>query len=205
MACAIPLPALDGEYQEMLEDLAFTADVGDMSEEEVLAEALSEYPFEPKAIAAAVGRTFMDKRAREASFPLVTACERLDAAFSTLRDAGFVALHAAGGSLGEGMEMVEAAYAAGDEDELWAFVYYHLEDVEKALKNGRIHLAFGTIPFASGERGVWPAEVAGDIVLEALQEAGLETVWDGTAQRRIQVQMTWQRRCPNGNTKASLH
>lgn len=198
MAKAMPDDAFDEDFAGMLEDLSFAAEVGDMSEEEVLAEALAEYRFGPRDIAAAVGRAFMDKRAREAAFPLVTACDRLNAAFAELRQAGFVAIQAAGGSLEEGMALVEAACAADEEDDRWAFVFFHLEDVEKAIDHGRMHLAFGTIPTAAGERGQWPAEIAGDVVVEALHEAGLETVWDGTASKRIQVRMTWQRRCPNG-------
>jgi hypothetical protein len=205
MASAMPEAAFDEDFAGMLEDLAFAAEVGDMSEEDVLAEALSEYRADPREIAAAVGRAFMEKRAREASFPLVTACDRLDVAFAALRKAGFIAIQAAGGSIEEGMAMVEAAFAADEDDDRWAFVFFHLEDVEKAIDHGRMHLAFGTIPTAAGERGQWPSEIAGDVVLEALHEAGLQTAWDGTAGKRIQVQLTWQRRCPNASAPTLLN
>jgi hypothetical protein len=205
MASAVPEAALDEDYAGMLEDLAFAAEVGDMSEEDVLAEALAEYQTDPRAIAAAVGYAFMEKRAREVSFPLVTACDRIDAAFANLRKAGFVAIQAAGGSIEEGMAMVEAACATEDEEDRWAFVFFHLEDIVKAIDHGCMKLEFGTIPLATGERGRWPAEIAGDIVVEALHEAGLTTLWDGTASKRIQVQMVWQKRCPSGRAPTLLN
>lgn len=207
MASARPAAAIDEVLAGMYEDLEFATEVGDMSEEEVLSEALSEYDADPREIAAAVGRAFMEKRAREASFPKITACDRLDVAFAALRNLGFIAMQAAGGSLEEGMSLVEAAWSQAEEqEELWAFVFFHLEDVEKALDFGRMHLAFGVIPPAAEAKGEHvTAEVAGDIVLEALHEVGLETIWDGTASKRIQIQMTWQRRCPGPTTPPLLN
>lgn len=196
MASAMPQDAQDDIVAGMHDDVAFAAEIGDMSEEEVLAEALAEYDADPREIVAAVGLAFLEKRAREAAFPAVTDCDRLDAAFAALRKDGFVAVQAAGASLEDGMSMIQSASEQEENEDCWAFVFFHMEDVEKAIDHGRMHLAFGVIPTARGERAEWPAEIAGDVVQEALQEAGLQTVWDGTPGRRIQVHMCWQRRCP---------
>src|SRR5262245_25076918 len=55
---------------------------------------------------AAVEPEFAKKRAAEQTWPKETDCDRLDAAFADLSDAGIVALHNAGGTMADGINDV---------------------------------------------------------------------------------------------------
>jgi hypothetical protein len=69
-------------------------------------------------------------------------------------------------------------HAALEADHL-QYGFYHVQDMEHAVQDGKLYLAFST----EGEDDVQTAET----IVEALREEGCTVEWDGTARKRIVV------------------
>lgn len=139
-----------------------------------------------------VRRLWAAKLADEKNWPLLTDWDRLDAAFTVLRDGGIIALHDAGMTLSEGLtEVSEEYHAAGAEDSgAVGYCYYHWQDIEIAIKGHGLMLAFGDI---AGDplQGVG----IGRRVVAAVEQAGFTTSWNGEVDRRIEIsEFVWRKR-----------
>jgi hypothetical protein len=137
------------------------------------------------------------KRATEAGWPLHTDCDRLDKAFDRLRAQGICALHfpESGYTLQQGHGAVaDEIHAEGvPEDRYVGFCFYHAQDIDRALEDEGLMLAFGSTVSDEDEDFVQ----IGRMVCEAFQQEGLQTEWDGTANSRIRLPgLRWQRRTP---------
>ena len=127
----------------------------------------------------------------EASWPAVTDCDRIDAAFAALEQDGIIARQnftccmTCGSN--EIWEEVQAAKDAGLPAHGYAF--YHVQDTDAAVEGSGIYLAYG----ACEEGEAAALGVAKDIV-EALQAQGLYPDWDGRWDQRIAVPLDWKRR-----------
>lgn len=141
-----------------------------------------------------VAAAFARKRNEEAGWPAETDVDRLAAAFTALEAAGIVALHRAGYTLSDGF--VEAGEAqdffAAQGRQMRGCVFYHGQDVEGALRDERLYLAFGG--FSARD------EIAVEVAIEAvaaLRAQGLGATWDGDLDQRILVHpLRWQKRGP---------
>lgn len=132
------------------------------------------------------------QKAEQESWPAETDCDRLDRAFVALRTAGILAIHNAGMTPSEGIdEMSEQYYAAGgEESSIVGYCFYDRQDMEYALEQRTLGLAYGAID-GDAERGV---EV-GTRVREALESAGLQVAWSGSIDDKLDItEFDWQRR-----------
>ena len=129
----------------------------------------------------------------EANWPKVTDCDRLDAAFARLEEAGIVCRQnfSCCGTCGsyEIWEEMEEAQAQGVAVRGYAF--YHVQDTESAIEGYGLYLGYGAT-----EEGEAAALAVGHEIVEALNEAGLTTTWNGQWSRRIGVTLDWKRRWP---------
>ena len=132
-----------------------------------------------------------EHKREQASWTAPTDCDRLDAAFAALEKSGIVARQnfSCCGSCGAGeivdeMETVQEAGAT-----VRGYVFYHEQDTDGAVERGGLYLNYG-----SAEEEEMPALRIGHEIVAALQQQGLTVVWDGTWEKRIHVDLDWQRR-----------
>ena len=131
-------------------------------------------------------------RVEQQSWPAVTDCDRLDRAFAALEADGILALHNAGLTNSDGITEVSERYraAGGTASGVAGYCFYHGQDVEHALRDGELTLAFGDIA-GDRQKGV---EI-GERVRRALEAAGLDVSWTGSIDDRLVIKgFRWQRR-----------
>jgi hypothetical protein len=73
------------------------------------------------------------------------------------------------------------------------YTFYHMQGTESAVEGCGLCLYYRAV-----EEGEGPAVRIANEIVDALQRQGLNTEWDGTAARAIQVQLDWKRRFPEG-------
>ncbi|MDQ0465148.1 hypothetical protein QO010_002932 [Caulobacter ginsengisoli] len=130
-------------------------------------------------------------RAEQATWPEITDCDRLDAAFAALEAKGIVSRQnfSCCGTCGstEIWDEIDAAREAGLPARGYAF--FHMQDTESAVEGYGVYLNYGGC-----DEGA-PAQVAiGHEIVAQLNSQGLETDWDGRLERRIGVSLDWKRR-----------
>lgn len=142
---------------------------------------------------AAVGPEFARKRAAEATWPLTTDCDRLDAAFETLDAHGIIALQNTGYEMSDGLtEVAEALHACGRREGVQGYCFYHGQDLERAVKGEGLMLAFGSLDDDQTHK----LEV-GQRVREILEGGGFMVQWNGDAEKRLNLPgLDWKRRGP---------
>lgn len=139
---------------------------------------------------AAVEPEFAKKRAAELSWPDVTDCDRLDAAFAELSDAGIVALHDAGGTTADGIVSVGEALDEIGREGIRGYCFYHSQDVDRALEAGQLWIAFGDLHDDPRQA----ADVA-KAVQRVLERHGFQVEWNGDLGTRINIPaFDWKRR-----------
>ena len=132
-----------------------------------------------------VAPAFAEHLATQSTWPARTDSDRLTDAFRTLDTAGIVAREdftcCQNCGLSEiGGEVLDNAPARG-------YVFYHAQDTERAIAGDGLWLAYGRFEQS-------PTTEIGEEITAALQNAGLNVDWDGSAHQRIRVPMTWARR-----------
>ncbi len=129
--------------------------------------------------------------AEQATWPDVTDCERLDAAFARLDQAGIVCRQNVSccgrcGAVEIWGEIGEARQAGRD---VRGYAFYHVQDTDRALDGDGLYLAFGSL----AETEDTALAVAREIT-DVLEQHGLRTDWNGCWERRIGVSLDWKRR-----------
>jgi hypothetical protein len=129
--------------------------------------------------------------AAEAIWPAVTDCDRIDAAFAELEEAGVIARQNYSccmtcGSAEIFDEMVAAQDAGAP---VRGYAFYHVQDTEAAIEGRGIHLGYG-----AAEEGEAAALAIGREIVATLEAHGLRTDWNGSWDRRIGVALDWKRR-----------
>ena len=161
-------------------------------------DAAEGYGFDIARVKAFAEEMLLKKRAVEAGWPQHTDCDRLDKAFDRLRAQGICALHfpESGYTMQHGRAaVIEEVTAEGvPEDRYAGFCFYHAQDIDRALDEEGLMLAFGSVVSEEDEDDVQ----IGRMVRDALLQEGLQTEWDGTADSRIHVPgLRWQCRTPD--------
>jgi len=148
---------------------------------------------EPWVALAAVATAVEVLREEQRSWPAETDCDRLERAFAWLREHGIIALQNAGYTQSDGYEDVREAHACAP-DGIIGYCFFHGQDLESAIESGGLTLAFGPIdPREEQGQGL---EIARRIV-SALEANGLQTQWNGSFERRIEVTpFEWRKRGP---------
>ena len=129
-------------------------------------------------------------RKESEAWPTMTDWDRLARAFARLGQAAVIALHNAGVTISDGeSDVAEAYHQAKNKKIIVGYCFYHWQDVDRAIQGGGLALAFGSLQDSIG------AEAIGQRVAEELRVSGLETSWNGSADRRIIIpEFKWQRR-----------
>jgi hypothetical protein len=134
-----------------------------------------------------------DQRCVQQTWPAVTDCDRLDAAFAELTKNGIVARQdfsccgtCGVGEIGAEIEQERRAGIA-----VRGYTFYHLQDTESAVEGYGLCLNYGDL---DGNEDASVA-IAKEIV-QTLERHGLSTTWNGSYSQRIGVKLNWQRRWP---------
>jgi hypothetical protein len=126
------------------------------------------------------------------SWPEVTDCDRIDAAFADLERDGIVArqnfaccINCGHGEIGAEIE------AFSKEVKPIGYTFYHMQDTARAAEDGELWLAYGTRGCSGDDARV------GQVICEALRKHGLTVEWNGDVDKRICVTgLEWKRRRP---------
>lgn len=148
-----------------------------------------------EALAPVVAEALAAHRARQATWPLVTDCDRLDAAFAELETAGILARHkySCCGSCGAAEIRAEMEELIAQGVAVRGYTFYDDQDTESAVDGGGICLSYGS----AGENAEDDQAIAiGHEVAATLTRHGLTVAWNGAIERRIDVSLDWQRRGP---------
>ena len=129
--------------------------------------------------------------AEQETWPEVTDCDRLDAAFNALDGAGLVVRQhfTCCGSCGATEIRGEMDQARKDGQEVRGYAFFHLQDTEFAVRGESLFLSFGA---ADGNPET--AVAIGHEIVGALRAEGLHPAWNGRQSNRIGLPVTWQRR-----------
>lgn len=131
------------------------------------------------------------QRRREQSWSKATINDRITAAFAELRAAGVIALEDAGYTMSDGW--CDVGEASEDQPDAWAGVFFHRQDVERAIEGHGLWLAFGA--FVEGEAHAPESLRLARLVCETLQRHGVKTTWNGEIDSRIEIDpFKWQKR-----------
>lgn len=133
---------------------------------------------------------WQNKMGQEKQWPEITDCDRLDLLFRQLTEQGIISIQNAGYDISEGIEYVsEILEEIGDED-LIGYCFYHEQDIERALENDVLFLAFGDLD----DLDVQKIEV-GKKIVEIIKKNGFDAKWDESPDSRIEIDpIKWQRR-----------
>lgn len=145
-----------------------------------------------RAPAEELTREAIEKHLREQqSWPAVTDCDRLDAAFAELEERGIISRQnfSCCGTCGSGEigEPMQNAMDAGKT--IRGYTFYHQQDTESAV--GGYGLCFN---YGSVEDGEAPAVKIGHEITSLLRKHDLNPEWDGSWSNRIQLPIDWKRR-----------
>jgi hypothetical protein len=132
-----------------------------------------------------------DHQAEQATWPTVTDCDRLDAAFAALEAAGIVCRQdfSCCGTCGAAEIWGEAADVEAAGASVRGYAFYHMQDTEAAVEGRGVYLSYG-----AAEDGEAAALAIANEVVAALERQGLRVSWDGQWSRRIGVALDWKRR-----------
>ncbi|MEM1211695.1 MAG: hypothetical protein AAGI68_05285 [Planctomycetota bacterium] len=135
---------------------------------------------------------FDRKSESEKSWPDRTDFDRLDAAFSSLRQRGIIAIHNAGWDKSEAFHnCLEEFRAQGKPEHLFGICYYTSQDIDGAINGRGIYLGYSS---TRPEMEESDAVRAGTLICSELEKVRLQTEWGGNAQSRIKVDLVWQKR-----------
>ncbi|MDD3482317.1 hypothetical protein [Azovibrio restrictus] len=138
----------------------------------------------------AIDIEFSKKAEEEKSWPPVTDCDRLDSVFVRLDKAGICACQNAGYTMSDGYSDVAEALAYRGKENYHGYCFFHGQDIERALEGHGLSIAFGDLNDVA-EKTI----SVGQSVKHALEEAGFEVEWNGSADSRLNVpKINWQRR-----------
>lgn len=133
---------------------------------------------------------------RQEPWPDITDCDRLDAAFTALNEAGILCRHHFMCCRGCGFhairEMIDTERNRGRY--IRGFAFYHRQRTEAAARGGALYLHHGST--ADGEADL---EVAQEVV-HRLRDHGLDVDWPQDAEVTIKVKLDWKRRRPPQDT-----
>jgi hypothetical protein len=143
-----------------------------------------------------VDQALADYEREVATWPDVTDCDRLDAAFASLEQAGIVARQnfSCCGTCGAAEIWDEIPVEDAKSGAARGYAFFHQQDTERAVDGDGLYLNYGAC--AEGEAA---AVAIGHEIVAHFEKAGLTTKWNGTYQRRIDVTLDWKRRRPNSD------
>lgn len=148
---------------------------------------------ERSAVSTAIDAEIAKWESEKRTWPEVTDCDRLDAAFAALNKRGVIALQNAGYTQSDGYDdFCEHYKQSSNKASILGYCFYHGQDVERAVRGGGLFLAFG--PVDPDDEETKGPEV-GNVIRNELERAGLKVDWDRTFATRMRIsELLWQRR-----------
>jgi hypothetical protein len=127
----------------------------------------------------------------QATWTEPTDCDRLDAVFAELEEAGLLVGQNYGETQDDAIaDLSEVFDEHPDTDDLRGYVFYTHQDLERVIESGTLALGFGM----ANDDGPDAIEV-GKIIAEAFKQAGFQVKWNGKLSARIEVtQIEWKKR-----------
>ena len=134
-------------------------------------------------------RLIREQRLREDGWREANLNDAIDRAFDELNERGIIALQNAGYTTSEGWSDANELASEQDTPPRGA-VFYHGQDLERAVEGGGLMLAFG----AYSEDPAASEAVAGEVV-QTLQRHGVPVQWNGSLDRRLEIPpFEWRKR-----------
>ncbi len=145
----------------------------------------------PRRWVALAGRQLAAQRGSRRAGPSRRPTIALDAAFAALRHQGIVGLQDAGYTMSDGWE--GRTRGAGSGSASLGGVFFHRQDVERAVEGGGLMLAFGA--FADGDDHEPEGLRLAKQICEVLADHDIATEWNGSLKQRIRVlPFDWRKR-----------
>jgi len=143
------------------------------------------------AIPTMVDAAILAHRQSQHQWPLITDCDKLDAAFLALEDEGIVARHhfSCCGTCGVAEIGDEIADVADRGVDVTGYAFYHMQDTEHAVEGSGLYLNYGGVD-DDPEHSI----AVGHRIAKAVRASGLDIDWDGSLDKRIGVSLDWKRR-----------
>jgi hypothetical protein len=140
-----------------------------------------------------VAEAVEEHRSAAESWPPVTDCDRLDAAFEELNRAGIVARQDFSCCPPCGFAEIgdEITAAAETGLEVRGFAFYHFQSTEAAVEGLGLYLSYGAL-----EEGEEEATRIGHELVHTLERHGLKTEWNGSPRTSVHIELDWKRRLP---------
>lgn len=137
-----------------------------------------------------INQKFYEKKKQERTWPAITDCDRLDAAFEELTSLSIIAIHNAGYTMSDGLDDVSEIHSRMPQGSCRGYCFYHGQDVERAVNGHGLSLAFGDMKDTDEGK----TEIA-NIIGKTLQAHGLSFEWDADTNTRMNIPgIHWQRK-----------
>jgi hypothetical protein len=132
-----------------------------------------------------------EHKQRQAEWPAVTDCDRLDRAFAELEAKGVVSRQnfSCCGTCGTAEIGDEIGETIANGKVARGYTFYHMQDTDAAASGRGLYLNYGSVTDSEDAALL----VASEIVT-TLNRHGLKTEWNGSWSQRIGVTLNWQRR-----------
>jgi hypothetical protein len=133
------------------------------------------------------------------SWPAVTDCDRLDTAFDELDNLGIMVRHdwtcCSNCAVAALHQALENTPSNASNVPFIGYVYYHQQDSQRAADGGGLLLGYGTLQPTEDQTNYQRLSVqVARQACDVLKKHNLQINWDGTIERRLEVQLNWQRR-----------
>jgi hypothetical protein len=127
----------------------------------------------------------------QATWTQPTDCDRLDAVFAELEEAGLLVGQNYGETQDDAIADLSEVFDEHPETEnLRGYVFYTHQDLERVIESGTLALGFGM----ANDDGP-NATLVGKTIAEAFKQAGFQVKWNGKLNARIEVmQLEWKKR-----------
>jgi len=181
--------------QEVQDEIQGCIDKGFFNKEETLmrvADMFYDEKLDEDWLKEAIDTTYATRLEEQKEWPAVTDVDKLKQAFEQLEQQDVIALHMAGNSMSDGAtDATERYYQMKEEGrQMKGYCFYHEQDIEGAMEELGLYLAFSDI-----ESDPAQTVVIGETVAAIMQQHGFTVVWDGTSKKRILLSpFAWQNR-----------
>lgn len=151
------------------------------------------------AARAVLAKLLVERQDEQRSWPAVTDCDRLDAAFEQLNALGIMARHhwaccsnCAAAEMPDEFDRIGGAWQGVP---IVGYTCYHHQNTASAVEGDGLYLGFGSTERAPSEQ-VYQEQCLkiAQTVCDVLVSHGLKVTWNGTYQQRPHVSLHWQRK-----------
>lgn len=168
---------------------------------EIYMDEIEEVEVSPEELHTTLQVALAERDAEMRSWPAVTDCDRIDAAFEALNARGIMARHnwtcCCNCGHAEMPNEFDRIHGVWEGQPIIGYAFYHNQDVEAVAEGDPLHLSTcATTPTDSEEEFNQHCERIAAAVADVLRTHGLNVEWNGSPSYRIRINLNWQRRHP---------